>query len=199
MLGSTNTLTTLLLLATCLSAGACGVTIEEERFGAGFEVPTEHVADPTDVESIDAIITALYDVISGPAGPRDWARDRTLYHPDAGWHMPIGPRRDGQEGTMVRVLSLEEYQQQAAGYFDENGFYEIELARRVERFGHIAQVFSTYESRHALDDAEPFARGINSIQLMFDGTRWWVLSISWDSEREGQAIPGRYLKNGEKR
>jgi hypothetical protein len=196
MLGSTHATTILLLLATCLSAGGCGVTIEEERFGAGFEVPDDRVADPADVESIDAIITTLYEVISGPAGPRDWARDRTLYHPDAGWHMPIGQRRDGEPGAQVRVLTLDEYGAQAAGYFDENGFYEIEIARRVERFGHIAQVFSTYESRHALDDAEPFARGINSIQLMHDGDRWWVLSISWDTEHEGQPLPERYLKDG---
>jgi hypothetical protein len=80
-----------------------------------------------------------------------------------------------------------------AGYFNENSFYEIELARRVERYGHIAQVFSTYESRSALDDEQPFARGINSIQLMHDGERWWVMSIMWDSESEGQPLPEKYL------
>jgi hypothetical protein len=195
MLGSTHATRTLLLLATCLSTGGCGVTIEEERFGAGFEVPAEHVADPADVESIDAIITALYEVISGSAGPRDWARDRTLYHPDAGWHMPIGPRQDGAAGSVVRVLELDAFQAQAGPYLAEQDFFEVEVARRVERFGHIAQVFSTYESRRT-PDGEPFTRGINSIQLMFDGARWWVLSIAWDTEREGQPLPERYLTSG---
>ena len=166
--------------------------VEQERFGAGPEIPADRVADPADVGSIDALVTALYDVISGPAGPRDWARDRTLYHPDAGWHMPAGPRQDGA-GTMVRVLDLDAYQEQAGRYFAENAFYETEVARRVERFGCVAQVFSTYESRHAPDDPEPFARGINSIQLVHDGSRWWVLSILWDTEREGQPIPPAYL------
>jgi len=150
-------------------------------------------ADPADVSSQDAIIAALYDVISGPAGPRDWARDRTLYHPDAGWHMPVGPRRDGADGVMLRVLTLEEYQAQAGRHFAENGFHETEIARRVERFGNIAHVFSTYESRHSPDDAEPFARGINSIELMWDGERWWVVSILWDTEREGLPIPAEFL------
>ena len=171
------------------------MSIEDERFGESFEVPADRVADPRDVESIDAIITALYDVISGPAGPRDWARDRTLYHPDAGWHMPTGPAKDGH-GAMVRVMTIEQYQEQATSWFAENGFYESELARRVEQFGNIAQVFSTYESRTE-PEAEPFARGINSIQLMFDGTRWWVLSIAWDSERDGQPIPEQYLTSGD--
>jgi hypothetical protein len=168
------------------------MSMEDERFGAGFTVPEDRVADPRDVESIDAIISALYGVISGPAGPRDWARDKTLYHPDAGWHMPVGRRKDDVEGTMLRVLTLAEYQTQAAKYFDENAFYEVEVARQVEQFGSIAQVFSTYESRHT-PDGEPFARGINSIQLMNDGTRWWVVSIMWDTERDEQPLPGRYL------
>jgi len=182
-----------LLLLSANVLGGCSMAIEDERFGAGFTVPEDRIADPADVESIDAIVTALYDVISGPAGPRDWARDRTLYHPDAGWHMPVGARRDGEDGTMLRVLDLDGYQAQAGAWFEENAFFEVEVARRVEIFGHIAQVFSTYESRHT-PDGEPFARGINSIQLMNDGTRWWVVSILWDTEHDDQPLPAKYLQ-----
>jgi len=55
----------------------------------------------------------------------------------------------------------------------------------------MAQVFSTYESRHEKDGA-PFARGINSIQLLWDGGRWWVATILWDSERPDNPILPQY-------
>jgi hypothetical protein len=74
----------------------------------------------------------------------------------------------------------------------DEGFFETEIARKTHQFGHIAQIFSTYESRRSLDE-EPFVRGINSIQLLWDGKRWWVVTIYWDSERTGQPIPEEYL------
>jgi hypothetical protein len=74
-------------------------------------------------------------------------------------------------------------------------FYESEVSRKVEQFGAIAHVFSTYESRHAPEE-KPFSRGINSIQLFNDGKRWWVVTIFWDSERDGLALPEKYLKSG---
>jgi heme-degrading monooxygenase HmoA len=79
---------------------------------------------------------------------------------------------------------------------EERGFFEREIGRTTERFGNIAHVFSAYDSKSTREDAEPFARGINSIQLLHDGTRWWVVTIFWDSERAGNAIPARYLGTG---
>jgi hypothetical protein len=78
-------------------------------------------------------------------------------------------------------------------YFAEQGFYETEVARRTEQFGHIAHAWSTYESRHHPDDPEPFVRGINSIQLFHDGSRWWIVSIYWQQESTEHAIPQEYL------
>jgi hypothetical protein len=77
--------------------------------------------------------------------------------------------------------------------FAKEGFYEREVARKTDSFGHVTHVFSTYESRHAIDDTKPFTRGINSIQLFNDGSRWWVVTIYWDSERPDQPIPSQYL------
>ena len=78
---------------------------------------------------------------------------------------------------------------------ERSGFFEREIARRTERFGSVLHVFSTYESRRAASDAAPFARGINSIQLVNDGTRWWVVTILWDSERKDNPIPAAYLRS----
>jgi hypothetical protein len=78
-------------------------------------------------------------------------------------------------------------------YFLKNGFFEKPIVNRIQTYGNIAQVFSSYESRHAAGDA-PFARGINSIQLLNDGRRWWVVSILWDSERPDNPPPAEYAK-----
>lgn len=149
-------------------------------------------AKPEDVASMDAILAALYDVISGPAGKkRDWNRMRSLFIPE-GRLMAVGPKKEG--GFGYRLMDVEDYIS-ASGYFLEtNGFFEREASRVVEQFGQIAHVFSTYESRHKADDPKPFMRGINSIQLMNDGKRWWIVSVYWEGERPDNQLPEKYLK-----
>jgi hypothetical protein len=156
------------------------------------ETPAPSAANQADVKSIDAIIAAVYDVISGPAGKkRDWDRMRSLFVPGARL-IPTAPRQTGGYGS--RVLTIDEYIERASGFFEKEGFYEQEVARKSEQFGQIAHAFSTYESRHAPGDAKPFQRGINSIQLMNDGKRWWVVTIFWQGEDEKNSLPEKYLK-----
>jgi len=138
-----------------------------------------------DVKSIDAILHALYDVISGPAGERDWNRFRSLFVPEARL-TAVTKRPDGT--APVRLLSVDDYVKGAGGYFAKNGFFESAVVNRVQQFGNMAQVFSSYESRHAADE-KPFTRGINSIQLLNDGSRWYVLSILWDEESPANPLP----------
>lgn len=147
---------------------------------------------PTDVESVDSIIEALYDVISGPAGEkRDWDRMRSLFIPD-GRLMPTG--KNQQTGkTGYRVWTVDEYISTAGAGLESGGFFEIEISRKQETYGTLVHLFSTYESRRKADDAKPFARGINSIQLMNDGERWWIVSVFWLGEAPGNTIPGAYL------
>jgi hypothetical protein len=95
----------------------------------------------------------------------------------------------------LRVLDLEQYIAQVGPRLEASGFFEREIARRTERYGGVTQVFSTYESRRAVADPAPFARGINSIQLFFDGKRWWIVTIFWEGERPSNPIPGAYLKS----
>jgi len=154
--------------------------------------PATPAANPADVASVDSIIAAVYDVISGPAGkPRDWDRMKSLFIPGARL-IPTVLRQSGGYGS--RVLTVDEYIQRASGLMAKEAFYEREAARKTEEFGQIVHVFSTYESRHA-PDAKPFQRGINSIQLMNDGTRWWVVTIFWQGEDDKHPLPERYLKN----
>ena len=131
-----------------------------------------------DVGSIDAIIKATYDVISGPAGkPRDWQRFRSLYAPGARL-MPV----IGGDNPHVRVLSPEEYIQRVEPIFAVESFWERETSRDEQKFGRIAHVVSHYESLHD-PEGEPFEHGTNSMQLFFDDTRWWIVSVMWNTAR----------------
>ncbi|MEZ4415416.1 MAG: hypothetical protein R3E10_06650 [Gemmatimonadota bacterium] len=147
-------------------------------------------AAPQDVESLDAIMAALYDVISGPQGQkRDWDRFRGLFIEGA----RLIPTGRGPNGVGHRVWSPEEYIAAAGASLEQRGFFEQEIGRTTEQFGNIVHAFSTYESRNTLQDAEPFQRGINSIQLLHDGSRYWIVSIFWDAERPDNPIPDRYI------
>jgi hypothetical protein len=138
-----------------------------------------------DVESIAGIVKAIYEVISGPAGARDWDRERTLMHPG----VRLMPTRRGPDGSpTVEILDTEGFIASRTPFFAANDFYEVETGQRVERFGDIAQVWSAYEGRRA-PEGEVLFRGVNSIQLFHDGDRWWVMSVLWDNEREGNPLP----------
>ncbi|WP_205746084.1 MULTISPECIES: hypothetical protein [Dyella] len=146
-------------------------------------------ARPEDVASINAIVGAVYDVISGPKGQeRDWNRMRSLFAPGA--RLISARTKDGV--TSARVLSVEDYIQLAGPMLKKDGFFEREAHRTEDRYGNIVQLFSTYESRHDASDAKPFQRGINSFQLMFDGKRWWVVTIYWQGETPEFPIPKQY-------
>jgi hypothetical protein len=146
-----------------------------------------------DGASVDAIIGALYDVISGDSGvARDWDRFRSLFAPGARL-IPVGGRQEG--GFGARVLTPDDYIQRSGPFLVNTGFHEREIARRSESYGQIVQAFSTYESRRRGSDSQPFARGINSIQLFNDGNRWWVQTIMWWGETASTPLPPRYLES----
>jgi hypothetical protein len=149
-------------------------------------VPT---AKPADVDSIDHIMFAIYDVISGPPGERDWNRFRSLFVPEGRLTSTV----KHETSDSIRLLTVEDYVNGAGKYFLTNGFFESAIVNKVQRFGNIAQVFSSYESRHAASD-KPFTRGINSMQLFYDGKRWWVLSILWDEESASNPLPKEMAK-----
>lgn len=178
-----------LLFALALGAFAVPAALAQEVKPA----VTAPAALAGDVGSVDAIVAALYDVISGPAAkPRDWNRLRSLFAAQ-GKLVAVGRRADGS--SPATVMSVDDYIGRVTRPFADAGFYETELARSSEAFGPIVHVFSTYASRHAPADARPFQRGINSIQLYNDGQRWWIVNLLWRAESDQQPLPERYLKS----
>jgi len=147
-------------------------------------------ARPADVATPDAIIAAVYASISGPAGqPRDWDRFRSLLIPGARL-IPSARRTPG--ATTPVVWSAEEYIAAAGPGLERQGFFEREIHRTTDAFGAVLHAFSTYDSKRT-PDGQPFARGINSMQLYNDGTRWWIVTIFWDAETADKPIPAKYL------
>lgn len=148
-------------------------------------------AKPADVGSVDAIVGAMYSSIAGaPGQPRDWDRYRSLFVPDA----RLIAARSGPEGAATAMyLNISNFIDTNRNYFDKGGFLDKEIHRKTETFGNMVHVWSTFESRHSPEDPKPYARGINSLQLLKDGDRYWIVNVYWDLEREDSLIPACYL------
>ncbi|MEL6443527.1 MAG: hypothetical protein AAF089_14120 [Bacteroidota bacterium] len=152
--------------------------------------PPDSLAHAADTASLDSIIAALYDVISGPAGEeRDWDRMRALFLPEAQL-IPTAHRPDGS--YVHRVMSVDGYIENSGPWMLENGFFEVEVARQTEQFGATTHVWSTYEGRMT-PEGEVVLRGVNSIQALWDGTRWWIVNVFWSPEHPGNELPAAYL------
>jgi len=157
-------------------------------------------AHPSDNDgaSVDSILAALYASVShDEASTPNWERMRNMFLQVG---MLIPPKNPKSElFTVLDVDGFEERVKQGIASTkakgDPTSFFEKEIARRTDCFGNVCQVFSTYESRRAPSDEKPFVRGINSIQLVNDGHRWWIASVAWDQERPDNPIPPQYLPN----
>ena len=139
-----------------------------------------------DVSSIEGIVKASYETISGGVGvPRDWGRDRTLFDPDS---RSVAVAVDAKTGEVTAKAKTEqEFADEADAWLVKNGFTERELAHVQKRYGNVATVLSSYEGKTAA--GKVITRGVNIFQLYFDGKRWWILSMVWDEERPGNPIP----------
>ena len=140
-----------------------------------------------EAQAIGAVVDEMYAMISGPAGPRDWSRQAACFHPGA---RQIRTFLDAEGRPAMKAMGLADYARDTTDFFMTHAFYEVEIARRIDLFGNIAHVWSAYEARRALDDAEPERRGINSIQLFKDPDKGWrIMAMIWDNEREGLKLP----------
>ena len=143
------------------------------------------------VSTLDGIIKAYYDVVTVKKGEKvSFERDSLLHIPNA--HVGSG-YVDKQSKQKFSYMTLKQYHKLADPSLSKDGFDEREIARRVEKFGSIYHVWSTYESRNT-HDGPVIERGINSIELFYDGTRFWILGWFYDGERKDNPIPEEYLK-----
>jgi hypothetical protein len=178
-------------LAACGAAATIALFALPARAQTPLPPPATQPARPDDVKSVDAIITALYASISGKVGEkRDWDRMRSLFAPGARL-IPLAPAAAG--GSRPVVLTVDDYITRSGPRLEEMGFAEREIARRIEDYGALVHVWSTYAGGGSAANAPPPIRGINSIQLSFDGQRWWVVNIMWLQESPANPLPAKYL------
>ncbi len=142
-----------------------------------------------DVQTIDALIKATYEVVSGEKGAtRQWERDNYLHHDKAVYSF-----YDKQQGKQV-TMTLQEFHKETDDMVFNTAFYESEINREVRIFGNIAHVWSTYETRLE-KEGKVARRGINSIQLIFENERWYIISWTFCGENEIYKIPKTFDKN----
>lgn len=187
----TNSMVALVVLV-ALAAGLAPIAHAQDRkatLPAHVNVPTI-AARPEDVASIDSIMKAFYEVVSGPAGePRQWSRDRSLYIPGVRF---VSMNVNDKGEPVARVMDHQQFVDASDHQVVSTGFYEWEIHRETKRFGNIAHVFSTYESR-ITKDGPVIARGVNSVELYWDGKRWWIAGAIWDEERKGNPLTKDFL------
>lgn len=139
-----------------------------------------------DEAAIGRAVDAMYAMVSGSAGPRDWSNQLDAFHPQC-LQVRTGVSEDGSPWR--ETFTLSEYAANADKLLSTMDFFEVEIARRVHIFGNIAHVWSAYEARTSPDDTVPERRGINSIQLYRDAPgRWRITAMIWDNERAGIAV-----------
>jgi len=145
---------------------------------------------PDDVSTIEGIVKASYETISGGMGvPRQWGRDRTLFAPSVRY---ISISKDKTGVVKARTSDYHEYLDESDDFLVKQGFTEKELGRKIERFGNVATVLSSYEGR-AQSTGKVVTRGVNIFSLYFDGKRWWIQTMLWDEEGPGNPIPAELL------
>ncbi len=175
-----------LLLITALWTGmALAQTAEKVRVDT---IP----AKAEDVESVNGIMKAFYEVVNvAPDAPRQWSRDRTLYSP---WLRFVAL---GKSGTKPEVLTHQQLVDESEPMV-KNGFREREIYRTTRKYGNMVHIDSTYETLVGLGTPKR-SRGVNSLELYFDGTRWWIASVVWQTEDAEDPIPNELLPVAERK
>jgi hypothetical protein len=177
-----------LLLLVLISFVPTTIQSQEKSKEKDKDAPKDYTEN---VLTIDSTVNSLYQVISGEKGEkRDWALFKFLFHPD-GKLITSGKNNDRK--FQIRYMRPDDYIKSSGKWLVENGFFEKEIHRTVDAFGNMAHVFSTFEAFHDKTDDDPFMRGINSIQLLNDGNRWWIINVFWDNESRWNPIPRNYL------
>lgn len=169
-------------------------SMDRNQSDAIMELPTVPQPKDADVASPQAAVEAVYASISGPAEKeeaRDWDRLRALFLPDARFVLVRWQNPEKGSETVLRQWDVEGFIEAAKGFYEDSSFYEKEIASHIDRFGNIAHVFSTYESKIE-EDGDPVSRGINSIQLVKMEGRWWIAHLVWDVETAANPIPDDY-------
>ncbi len=182
-----KTLKTLILTLTFLVVGLTAM-VNAQNFND--EKNTKYPLKK-DVSTIDGIIKASYEIVSGKAKEkRNWERDNSLHHKNAQYFF-FNRMNDKLE---ITTMSLDAFHKLTDEIIEEDGFFESEINREVRIFGKMAHVWSSYETR-LVKDGPVVRRGINSIQLLYENNRWFIVSWVFEGETKESRIPKTFDRN----
>jgi hypothetical protein len=143
-------------------------------------------ARPEDVVTIDALIEAYYESVSGHPGQRDGERMLSLF-------VKGGKISIDVSGDEPRHQLAEDYLRTSRFLTITTDFFEREISRDTQQFGRMANVISTYGISDAMENTEYTARGVTVFQLVHHHDRWWILSTMWQRESDELPLPAELL------
>ena len=137
------------------------------------------LADSLEVTSITTIITAVYDLISGPAGERNWTKFKFLCLPNASF---VSTKQTLEGKQEYFQGNIDDYIKLIDPVLKKSDYYENEVERNVQTSDNIANVFSSFESTLFTTTGIVNQRGTNSFQLIYKNERWWIANVLWKNE-----------------
>lgn len=128
------------------------------------------------IDALDKTLRQMYAAISFPEGEEpDWSCMTTVFHPHARFTRITPEGIDHWDFPSFQAMAME-----MLDFGVYTSFFEEEIARQVQIFGALAHVLSAYQTKRSLEAASCLARGVNSIQLLWESGSWRVLSLLWD-------------------
>ena len=139
--------------------------------------------------TLDDLVKAIDSAVTGPAD-KDRTCFRELFLPEARL-VPLGKNADG--GFTPHILAVDGWIE-AVRKRGNASLMEHQIKVRTEVYGHLAHLWSTYETRVEIDGkVQSQVKGINSIQAANDGKSWKIQEIVWEAETPEEKIPTEYL------
>ena len=144
------------------------------------------------VQTIDKTIKTLYSILSAEADEiHNWELFLYLFHPE-GKMIQYANNIDGL--LEITFMSPKEYVNTIGKYLDERSFYEKEIYKKIDTYGSLAHVLSTYQSYRSKFDKKPYFTGLNSFQLVYQHRRWWIINNFWTREAIAEPFPKEFLQ-----
>ena len=147
----------------------------------------------TETDEFRDITRRLYEVVSQPAGERDWESVRHFYHPRATM-VRTGIGDDGR--PFVLAMSFDEYIGNVAALLENVAFSEVEVCQDATVFGNVARVASIYAFEYRSGGDVRCGRGVNFFNFVNEGAGWKIMNIVWDNERDGVSLQQAGLSPG---
>ena len=163
--------------------------------GCRSAAPSTRASDSAAVHAIRATLAELYDAFCFDAGAEpDWDALRQIFADGAAFvpsiradRRPVANDAERFVADFRAFVSSEPYR--------STGFHERIVGVQIDAFGGIAHAFVAFEGFVPADGAT-VTRGLDSLQLVHDGTAWRLVSFTTQYEDDALRLPRRFVDPG---